>query len=172
ASGDQEIVSDLGHVIDLNYLTHIVFRCYERDCVAEERAAKRVEVTTDEVEFRDTEHEACSPPAWNERLKSHEKARYRVEISISPGVQVFKGKQHVQWPRGSELCEVEVLTTVLVFGPGIREMKENCMVAPLEIIGKSVELEKVEKFLTEVIKEYGASNEDDETADEKGSDAN
>lgn len=31
ATDGMSIVSDLGHIQDLNYLTHLVFRCYERD---------------------------------------------------------------------------------------------------------------------------------------------
>jgi len=123
ASGDgSRIVSDLGHVIDLNYLTHIVFRCYERDLPDSETAGS-----------------------------VDEKSRYRVEVSMSPGVQAYKGQEQMRWPRGSELRE------------------ENCRVSDLQIIGDNVQLADVEKFLTDVVKEYGGTN-DTETPDEKGSD--
>lgn len=125
AGGDCEIVSDLGHVTDLNYLTHIVFRCYERE---KTHADENVN---------------------GEDAQQLEKSRYRVEISMSPGVQVFERGRLVPWPRGSQLSQ------------------ENCQVAPLQVIGDSVELADLEKFLTEVVKEYGS--EDAETPDEKGS---
>jgi len=135
ASGDDGIISNLGKVIDLNYLTHIVLRCYELD-------------------EPPSQSSVASAPGMSEseRRKSKEKARYRVEISMSPGVQVMKDGSVVQWPQGSEFQE------------------EFCKVAPLEIIADSVELSRIERFLTETVKVYGAQPNDEEEDDEKPSD--
>eukprot|EP00930_Biecheleria_cincta_P036730 TRINITY_DN25170_c0_g4_i1.p1 TRINITY_DN25170_c0_g4~~TRINITY_DN25170_c0_g4_i1.p1 ORF type:complete len:1242 (-),score=201.72 TRINITY_DN25170_c0_g4_i1:135-3860(-) len=119
AGGACRMISDLGHVTDLNYLTHIVFRCYERE----------------------RKHGGDG--------SMDEKSRYRVEISMSQGVQTYEAGRLVPWPRGSQLSS------------------ENCQVAPLEVICESVELADLEKFLTDVVKEFGGN--DAETADEKGS---
>lgn len=129
AGRDRKIISDLGHVTDLNYLTHIVFRCYERE--------KR-HCEDESMAYMDSED-----------AQKLQRSRYRVEISMSQGVQVFEREELVPWPRGSQLSP------------------ENCHVAPLEVIGESVELADLEKFLTDVVKEYGGG--DAETPDEMGS---
>lgn len=213
ASGDESsIVSDLGEVIDLSYLTHIVFRCYEREAPAE------ISIDAGMV------HE--SPEAAAEHLKNLEKARYRVEISMSPGKQVFQDGQMVQWPDGSALREVSQRVKVdnsklfseesglryrkfknisdvaeervepwgtIVDGSDegdgwfrvgdlflpffeeghrvlIKEARGNkavgCAVAPLKIIADSVELSRIERFLTEVVKEYGSQNAEEDDEDE------
>lgn len=152
------VSEDLDHIIDLNYLTHIVFRCYERDGDTEQssperRAVEKASRLAGDVQLdRDAaeEHRKASKVAMMfgkadaPDAKSLQKARYRVEISISPGVQVYKEdteqkheRTHVRWPPGVLLCE------------------ENCQVSDLQIIAEKVELSQVEKFLTDVIKEYG-----------------
>merc|ERR1711920_333618 len=83
ASGGAAIVKDLGGVTDLNYLTHIVLRCYERDLPEGEGA------TPESLESL-----GCEDADRIQRLEM-EKDRYRVEISMSPGVQTFKDGQHV-----------------------------------------------------------------------------
>lgn len=114
ASGTGSIISDLGHINDLNYLTQIVFRCYERD-------AGEDEVHQGE---RSTRHHG-------------RKTRHRVEILLSSGVQVLRDGQVGQWPEGSELCQ------------------ERCDVAPLQVVADCVDLEKLEHFLNDVVKEFG-----------------
>eukprot|EP00415_Alexandrium_ostenfeldii_P001955 UN1955 len=139
----QPIVEGLDQTIDLSYLTHLVFRCYERDVALEDRSPSKK-----------TLEDRTPSKAMSDRSRS-EKARYRVEISMSPGVQVFKDGENVQWPKGSEITE------------------ESCKVAPLQIVADSVELSQLERFLTDAIKEYGADNagsSDDE--DDKPSDQN
>jgi len=133
ATDGRRIVSDLGHVQDLNYLTHLVFRCYERD-----------EAETEEPLFDET-------MSSGERRRQKEKARYRVEISMSPGVQVFEDGRRVLWPKGNELDET------------------RSQVAPLEIIGDDIDLAQLERFLAGVVKEYGPRHEDDSSADEANS---
>lgn len=144
ASGEDPIVKDLDETIDLSYLTHLVFRCYERDIPAEQSSPSKSSSRKD-----------SSGSEAQDDAKMREKARYRVEISMSPGVQVFKDGEHVKWPKGTDITE------------------ESCMVAPLQIVADSVELSGLEKFLTEAIKEYGAagSNSTDEDED-KQSDQN
>jgi len=69
--------SPLDLVTDLSYLSHLVFRCYEREDVSEEQQDE-------------------NDPA------SSEKKRYRVEIAMSPGVGVSKDGQQVLWPVGAD----------------------------------------------------------------------
>lgn len=137
ATDDIKIVSGLDDVTDLNYLTHLVFRCYEQDDDSE---------TIPQVPA----DPSLSP---HSRLRQIAKARYRVEISMSPGVQVYKdgrsGPRHIQWPKGSELNE------------------RCCNVAPLQIIGDSIDLSWLERFLAGAVKEYGPRHEEEETDGEK-----
>jgi hypothetical protein len=72
--------SPLDMVTDLNYLSHLVFRCYERVDVSDEQQG---------------EHDPGSS----------EKERYRVEIAMSPGVGVSKDGQQVLWPEGADFNE-------------------------------------------------------------------
>jgi len=95
------LVSRNGTVVDLNYLSHLVIRCYERRKGAISK----------------------SPDG---------KGNFRVEIQLSPGVQVFKEGKQVRWPDGSDLQET------------------GCSVAPLEQLGDH-QLEDVEKYLTSLI---------------------
>eukprot|EP00928_Gymnodinium_smaydae_P001828 TRINITY_DN10654_c1_g5_i1.p1 TRINITY_DN10654_c1_g5~~TRINITY_DN10654_c1_g5_i1.p1 ORF type:complete len:1248 (-),score=231.10 TRINITY_DN10654_c1_g5_i1:50-3595(-) len=132
---EEKIISDLGWVTDLNYLTHIVMRCYERDDDACRGSSGADEFTTPE------------------QRKESEKARYRVEISLSPGVQVFSDGHRVTWPKGSDLSA------------------EKCMVAPLQIVADSVELTRIERMFTDVVKQYDNGAEE-ETEDDKPSDNN
>jgi len=212
ASGEKSIVSDLGEVIDLSYLTHIVFRCYERD-----------EAPTEVPEG--------VAPGSAEHLKFMEKARYRVEISMSSGKQVFQDGQMVKWPDGSQLREVlqrckvdngklnsesagleyrksKNLADVLAAGENapwgttvegadegdgwfrvgelylpmtleghrvlIKEVQAfkkaaGCMVAPLKIIADNVDLSRIERFLTEVVKEYSSQNADEDEEEDGNS---
>jgi len=87
--------SPLDIVTDLNYLSHLVFRCYEREDVSEEQQ--------DEYD-----------PG------SSEKKRYRVEIAMSPGVGVFKDGQQLLWPDGADLNQdtavVAPLQTITLSG--------------------------------------------------------
>lgn len=132
SSSEDNIVSNLGNVMDLNYLTHLVLRCYERD-EPKDDCASSAPLRQDEDGL-----------SLAERQKNKEKARYRVEISMSPGVQVYTDNKHVPWPKGSELSE------------------KSCMVAPLQIIGDSIDLMDLERFLAGVVKEYGPSHEEEE----------
>mmetsp|Transcript_11145 Transcript_11145/g.24921 ORF Transcript_11145/g.24921 Transcript_11145/m.24921 type:complete len:1196 (+) Transcript_11145:120-3707(+) len=120
------IVSDFDNVTDLNYLTHIVFRCYERDAGAagqgEENDAKGL------------------------------KASHRVEIAMSPGVQVVRDGQVASWPEGREF------------------RAENCSVAPLQVIADSVDLATFETFFVEVLKQFGCQNASDGDDEEFASD--
>jgi len=138
AADSDRIVSDLGHVQDLNYLTHLVLRCYEHDDTLDhdEQAAKRD--AKDKAETAETRKEV-------------EKARYRVEISMSPGVQVFKDGRRVLWPEGHELNE------------------NMSMVAPLEIIGDDIDLGRLERFLAGAVREYGHAHADDSSGDDEKS---
>jgi len=77
ASSGNHSKSPLDIVTDLNYLSHLVFRCYEREDVSEEQQDE-------------------DDPG------SNEKKRYRVEIAMSPGVGVFKDGQQVLWPDGAD----------------------------------------------------------------------
>jgi len=137
AQGSEPILPDLGECIDLNYLSHLVFRCYEAEAGEVARSKAKSEADAG--------------------VMSQEKAKYRVEVSMSPGMQVFRDGQRVQWPHGCELCE------------------DTCKVAPMEIIADSVELGHIERILTDAIKEYGGASgehEDEEDVEEdKGSDA-
>lgn len=145
----EKMIKELGKVTDLNYLTHLVFRCYERneqDDAADSTASSRLTVQPEE--------EGLPAETRNDALKNREKSRYRVEISMSPGVQVFKGGQKVQWPKGSELSA------------------ETSMVAPWQIVAHSVELTRFEGFLTQAIKEHGAGPHSTDEDDDKQSDAN
>eukprot|EP00413_Alexandrium_margalefii_P025935 CAMPEP_0204564012 /NCGR_PEP_ID=MMETSP0661-20131031/34641_1 /ASSEMBLY_ACC=CAM_ASM_000606 /TAXON_ID=109239 /ORGANISM="Alexandrium margalefi, Strain AMGDE01CS-322" /LENGTH=149 /DNA_ID=CAMNT_0051571617 /DNA_START=8 /DNA_END=457 /DNA_ORIENTATION=+ len=136
ASGDDSIVKDLDKAIDLNYLTHLVFRCYEQDTsTASPKCQVGVAHTADDA-------------------KQREKARYRVEVSMSPGVQVFHEGERVPWPKGGEIRE------------------ESCRVAPLHIVADSVELSRLERFLTESIKEYGGGGNSSDEDEDKPSDQN
>jgi len=133
ASGsDESILSDTGHINDLNYLTHIVFRCYER-----EDAELVQTLPTDGV-------------ADAELLAACAKSRYRVEVSISPGVQVMCSEAGTPepWPTGKQL------------------RPENCGVGPLQVVCHDVELGAVERFLTEVVKEFGGQAGDDAGEDD------
>lgn len=85
-----------------------------------------------QIVFRCYERDAVDDGHQTER-----KTRYRVEILLSPGVQVFRDQQVAQWPEGSELCQ------------------EKCDVAPLQVVADCVDLDKLELFLREVVKEYG-----------------
>jgi len=114
----------LDQVMDLNCLSHLVFRCYERQ------------------DNEPEEHVAAA-----DDQKSRERARYRVEISMSPGVQVFKDGHHVPWPKGADL------------------EPDNAVVAPLQILVNSVELNRFEQFITDAIKEYAVEPESDEEQD-------
>jgi len=138
---DGSIVSKLDNITDLNYLTHIVFRCYERD---DDEAAAALDIAT---------KEATGGVVDSETLSHLKKARYRVEVSMSPGMQVLKKDGEPEmWPKGHELYA------------------ENCGVAPLQIVSDWVQLDQVEHFLTEVVKEYGGGDGDDSADEEKQSD--
>lgn len=141
---NQQIASGTEDVADLNYLTHLVFRCYEQD-ENERRESVNVPETCDAGVF------SGSPRV---RLRELAKARYRVEISMSPGVQVYSNGKHVQWPEGPEVNE------------------RNCLVAPLQIITESIELSKLEKLLAGAVKEHGPRpddvNDDDKEDKETG----
>jgi hypothetical protein len=139
-----QVLSDLDKVTDLNYLSHIVFRCYERDDQECSRSAAAAEAVNEDLD----------PSSPGERQKNIEKARYRVEISMSAGVQVFEDGKHVPWPKGGDLTP------------------QRCQVAPLQIVASSMELQAVEKFLTDTVKEFGREPDDDEDEDEKPSDNN
>lgn len=110
--------------MDLKCLSHLVFRCYERQ--------------DDETEGQ--------VAAVNDQ-KSSERARYRLEISISPGVQVFKEGSYVPWPNGADL------------------RPDNALVAPLQILVNSAELNCFERFVTDAIKEYAVEPQRDEEDD-------
>eukprot|EP00927_Polykrikos_kofoidii_P065296 TRINITY_DN61072_c0_g1_i1.p1 TRINITY_DN61072_c0_g1~~TRINITY_DN61072_c0_g1_i1.p1 ORF type:complete len:1327 (+),score=249.05 TRINITY_DN61072_c0_g1_i1:183-3983(+) len=166
ASGDAGILcnADLDKVMDLNYLTHLVFRCYERedtdagtappapkpasDSVTESVGAT---ATDDDMESSEPSSSGASPGIGDhasgvratgaqsaEQVRSQEKARYKVEIAMSPGVQLFLPgtSEHEQWPDPRNLNQT------------------NCKVAPLQIIA-DVDLETLEYFLMQVVKEYG-----------------
>jgi hypothetical protein len=137
-NADDGIVKGLEEVVDLNYLTHIVFRCYE---------ACDDDIEDDEnpdSQGNDLNQESCDS---NEDLRNFAKAKYRVEISMSAGKQVYEDGQLVQWPNGSQLRE------------------ENCYVAPLQIVANSVALSKVDEFLTKVVEEYGGRGDADADED-------
>lgn len=91
-------------------------------------------------------------PAEAERRKNREKDRYRVEIAMSPGNQVFEDGCRVPWPDGNQ------------FTP------ETCIVSPLEIIADSVELNRIERLFSEAVKEYGTAFGSDEDADDGSAD--
>jgi len=111
----------LDQIMDLNCLSHLVFRCYERQ---DDETEEQVAAADDQ--------------------KSRERARYRVEISLSPGVQIYKDGHHVPWPKGSDL------------------KPDNALVAPLQILANSVELDRFERFITDAIKEYAVEPHSDE----------
>jgi len=77
ASCGSQSRSPLDLVLDLGYLSHLVFRCYEREDVSEEQQDE-------------------NDPG------SSEKKRYRLEIAMSPGVGVSKDGQQVLWPEGAD----------------------------------------------------------------------
>jgi len=165
SSGGKPLLSDFGGVIDLSYLTHIVFRCYERDAPVDnatweaavkahnlnQRANAVSEEAQDAASGEDGD-EVVPTESLGDIRKSLEKMRYRVEIAISPGVQVVQDGKVVQWPQGSELCQ------------------QNCMVTPLQIVADSLELSRIEKLLTDVIRVYGTQCNETETDDDKASD--
>jgi len=134
ASGEQELVKGLDNTTDLNYLTHLVFRCYEQDEGSDQISQTQLD-------------DSLSPRS---RARQAAQARYRVEVSMSPGVQVYKNSRHVQWPKGSELKE------------------STCKVAPLQIIGESLDLAWLEQFLSGAVKEYGPRNDDDDEQEDAG----
>jgi len=132
----------LDTVADLNYLSHIVFRCYESQ--GGTAGSPREEPVS----------EASGGLAGErERIRELEKAKYHVEVMMSPGKSVLRDGQIVQWPSGADLCE------------------DRCRVAPLRVIGGSVELPSLERLLTEVVKEYADHSNDIEEDDDKPSDA-
>lgn len=144
ATDGMSIVSDLGHIQDLNYLTHLVFRCYERDeANSDDPPATSAASSTNDL--------MLASMSLAEQRKEKEKTRYRVEISISPGVQVFEDGWRVMWPQGHEMDE------------------PRSSVAPLEIIGDDIDLAQLEKFLAGVVKEYGPRHEDDSSEDDANS---
>lgn len=114
----------LDQVMDLNCLSHLVFRCYERQDDQDDETEEQAALANDQ--------------------KSREMARYRVEISMSPGLQVFKEGGHVPWPTGADL------------------KPDNVRVAPLQILVNSVELNRFEQFITDAIKEYAVEPQSDE----------
>jgi len=147
ASGVEEdpLVSALDKAIDLNYLTHLVFRCYEQDRKLESSASSGGKAGGGAAEDART----------REELKAAEKARYRVEVSMSPGVQVFNEKnERLPWPQGGDISE------------------DRCKIAPLQIVAGTVELSHLEKFLEGAIKEYGAGSPSDDDEEDKQSDQN
>jgi hypothetical protein len=209
------IVSNKGQIIDLNYLTHIVFRCYEcgqpapppassapavrkaslssplmkasrshpdiaaldtsspRSAVgklpdgypAELMGKLKVSSSHPDVASLGRGNLSSSMPTTPSKAVHQEepraphlnhtdeaqraKARYRVEISVSPGVQVLEDGVPKQWPLGSELH------------------RQCCGVAPLEVVAESVPLAELENFLTEVVRDHTS---DDSSDGEAGSD--
>jgi hypothetical protein len=130
---DGGIAEGLEDVIDLKYLTHIVFRCYERNDECNDDDDIDEESREDKEELLYCEKSSM--------LRNLAKSRYRVEISMSPGKQVFQDGKLVQWPEGSQLTN------------------DSCIITPLQIIAESVELSRVDDLLTEIVKEYGAQHE-------------
>jgi len=197
---EESVISEKGRITDLNYLTHIVFRCYER--VGEHDADEEVKRWSSKSSLKSSmshpdmsdllEKSQQGQPAmprrstsgaypqdkgkFNSKLKSSSsqpdiaalnrlqflsgegststssprliktaeaeraKANYRVEISVSPGVQVLDGGVVKEWPAGSEFC------------------KEGCSVAPLEVIAE-IPLGQLEDFLTELMGQYDSSDD-------------
>lgn len=197
-------------ITDLNYLTHIIFRCYEREDFDEsvpetapltppptrdrtvERFSPKSRIRRDRKRIQKNEgdpeaspkcgpSDECSLPKRPSELniravagsaseksenestrgvspeprspknlaeseassrRAKLQARYRVEISVSPGMQVHKDGILEQWPRGQD------------------HVPENSRIADSQLIADSVPLGKVESFLTEVAREYGAKDED------------
>uniref|UniRef100_A0A7S4SUP1 Inositol hexakisphosphate and diphosphoinositol-pentakisphosphate kinase n=1 Tax=Alexandrium monilatum TaxID=311494 RepID=A0A7S4SUP1_9DINO len=144
ASGDEPIVTDLDKATDLNYLTHLVLRCYEQDSESSQSQGRSCSSTSSSKGSGDQP----------EDVKQRQKARYRVEVSMSPGVQVFKDGEHVPWPKGPDVNET------------------SCLVAPLQIVADSLELSRLERFLTEAIKEYGVGSTSTDEEEDKQSDLN
>jgi len=155
---------DIQEVSDLNYLTHLVFRCYEKNTPADEQpndsASKEDDCRSPALPTsashggQETDMGCAETTA---QLRQQEKAKYRVEIAMSPGVQVFKSDGgHLvrqQWPSGEELTG------------------GNCMVAPLQTIAESA-LSPFEHFFQEVVSKYGGQRHEDEEDEEKASDLN
>lgn len=153
-SGDKIIDPVIDGVIDLNYLTHVVFRCYEREDDGSQATAQGNAGTGDGSN--------SSRHSWNNSFRRQEAmSKYRVEIAISPGVQVFDKKvdagvgpeaRPVQWPSGDEWTEKKVA------------------VAPLRVIAHSAELATVERMLNAVLHRYGGHSKLDGEDEEKPSD--
>jgi len=106
--------SPLDLVTDLSYLSHLVFRCYEREDVSEEQ------------------HDENDPG-------SSDKKRYRVEIAMSPGVGVSKDGQQVLWPEGADFNQdtatVAPLQTIAHSGELSRF--ENFITASIKDLGSN-----------------------------------
>eukprot|EP00927_Polykrikos_kofoidii_P077887 TRINITY_DN74781_c0_g1_i1.p1 TRINITY_DN74781_c0_g1~~TRINITY_DN74781_c0_g1_i1.p1 ORF type:complete len:1170 (-),score=218.67 TRINITY_DN74781_c0_g1_i1:158-3667(-) len=112
----KSVASGINHVADINFLSHMVFRCYELD-------EDDPRVTSSSIDARLSTSQS-------------EKGRYRVEVSMSPGVQVTQ--------RGESSSRISAVNLRL----------ENCEVAPLQVVMEASSLDNFEQFLTEILKEY------------------
>lgn len=135
-------------VTDLNYLTHIVFRCYES---AEEGA-------------KDPAAAAASQPQDPEAKKNEDLKRFRVEVLLSPGVQVVSPTTEEDGSPGPP--------TVEHFPEGGQLNPENVQVAPLLVMTASATLEELETYLTEAMKQCGKEDMDDENQRDSNNDSN
>lgn len=132
ANGEKPLVSNLDDVVDLNYLSHIVFRCYENDPPTSSQESKTLD----------------------EDVSSACRERYRVEISLSPGVQMYDEGQRLKWPKGNDVRD------------------ENCIVAPLQVISENVDLARLARILDDAVNIYRRQERDEGSKPDNTSDTN
>mmetsp|Transcript_7635 Transcript_7635/g.16836 ORF Transcript_7635/g.16836 Transcript_7635/m.16836 type:complete len:1122 (-) Transcript_7635:55-3420(-) len=115
--------------VSLNYLSHLVLRCYETPREKSMSFSDLRSVSNSDLDLTDKKQRQSAEA----RLKTN----FKVEISMSPGACCLNSeKQPEPWPKGSELS------------------KENIGTAALEVMNPGVSLNEFENYLRDVLRKF------------------